>query len=60
MKEATDSALVPSEVARSRSVFDDAIDETSVDTLSRSVLMVPTLVALFDVAVFTSSSNESN
>ena len=60
MKEATDSALVPSEVARSRSVFDDAIDETSVDTLSRSVLMVPTLVTLFDVAVFASSSSESN
>ena len=60
MKEQPTPRLVPSEVARSRNVFDDAIDETSVDTLSRSVLMVPTLVALFDVAVFASSSSESN
>ena len=38
MKEATDSALVPSEVARSRSVFDDAIDPW------HSIYVLPELV----------------
>ena len=60
MKEATDSALVPSDVARSRNVFDDAIDEISVETVSRSVFIASALVALFDVALFVSSSSESN
>ena len=46
MKEAIESALTPRELARSRSVFEEDSDETSVATEFRSVVIAATFVAL--------------
>ena len=59
MKDAIEAALVPRVSDRSRSVFEVATDEMSVDTVSRSDLMALTLVALVDVDFFASSRRES-
>ena len=60
MKDAIEAALVPKVPDRSRSVFAEATDEMSVDTVSRSDLMALTLVALVDVDFFASSRRESS
>ena len=60
MKDAIDSALVPREVARSRSVLEEEIDDRSVVAVSRSVLIVPRFVALVAVALFASVSSVSS